>query len=134
MQEMMWVQSLGWEGAPGKEMETLQYSCLENSMDRGGWQATIHIDASAGHYFATAAAAAAAKSTTNGITRVSLIYSAWETVCVPCITPLAHPPSSNVLYFLAKSRSFISTPEVDSGHQQSSLLSLGNSDYSFAIL
>ena len=118
--EMMWVQSLGWEGAPGKE--TLQYSCLENSMDRGGWQATVHIDASVGHYFTTAAAAAA-KSTTNGITRVSLIYSVWETMCVPFITPLAPPPSSNVLYFLAKSHSFISTPEVDNGHQQSSLLS-----------
>ena len=26
----MWVQSLGWEDA-------LQYSCLENPMDRGAW-------------------------------------------------------------------------------------------------
>ena len=30
-----WVQSLGREGALEKEMATLQYSCLENSMDRG---------------------------------------------------------------------------------------------------
>ena len=36
MQEI-WVQSLGWEdGYP------LQYSCLENSMDLGAWQATVH--------------------------------------------------------------------------------------------
>ena len=28
---------------PGKENGyALQYSCLENSMDRGGWQATVH--------------------------------------------------------------------------------------------
>ena len=26
----------GWHGNP------LQYSCLENTMDRGGWWATIH--------------------------------------------------------------------------------------------
>ena len=24
---------------------SLQYSCLENSMDRGAWQATVHGDA-----------------------------------------------------------------------------------------
>ena len=34
---VIWVQSLGWEdGNP------LQYSCLENSMDRRAWQATVH--------------------------------------------------------------------------------------------
>ena len=32
--------SLGkWNGYP------LQYSCLENFMDRGDWQATVHVDA-----------------------------------------------------------------------------------------
>ena len=37
MQET-WVQSLGQEHPLEKEMETgLQYSCLENSMDRGAW-------------------------------------------------------------------------------------------------
>ena len=25
-----------------KEMNPLQYSCLENSMDRGAWRATVH--------------------------------------------------------------------------------------------
>ena len=30
-------------GSPGKgNGYSLQYSCLENSMDRGGWQATVH--------------------------------------------------------------------------------------------
>ena len=41
----MWetrVQSLVWEDPLEKEMETLQYSCLENSMDRGAWWATAH--------------------------------------------------------------------------------------------
>ena len=29
--------------SPGEENDNpLQYSCLENSMDRGGWQATVH--------------------------------------------------------------------------------------------
>ena len=27
----------------------LQYSCLENSMDRGAWQATVHRIARVGH-------------------------------------------------------------------------------------
>ena len=50
MQET-WVWSLGWEDSLEKEMGTqfpeyweweLQYSCLENPMDRGHWQATVH--------------------------------------------------------------------------------------------
>ena len=36
-----WVQFLGWEDPLEKEMATpLQYSCLENPMDRGAWLAT----------------------------------------------------------------------------------------------
>ena len=42
----MWdtrVQSLGWEDPLEKRNSTpLQYSCLENSVDRGAWQATVH--------------------------------------------------------------------------------------------
>ena len=38
-----WVRSLGWEDALEKEMgNPLQYYCLENPMDRGAWQATVH--------------------------------------------------------------------------------------------
>ena len=34
---------LGWGGSPGEgNGNPLQYSCLENSMDRGVWQATVH--------------------------------------------------------------------------------------------
>jgi len=37
------VQSLGWEDPLEEEMAThLQYSCLENPMDRGTWPATVH--------------------------------------------------------------------------------------------
>ena len=37
------VQSLGQEDSLEKGMATpLQYSCLENSMDRGAWWATVH--------------------------------------------------------------------------------------------
>ena len=33
----------GWERSPGEgKRKPLQYSCLENSMDRGAWQAAIH--------------------------------------------------------------------------------------------
>ena len=42
MQELQ-VRYLGWEETPGEEMATpLQYSCLENPMDRGAWWATVH--------------------------------------------------------------------------------------------
>ena len=42
MQEMQ-VRSLGRKGSPGEgDGNTLQYSCLENLMDRGAWWATVH--------------------------------------------------------------------------------------------
>ena len=42
MQET-WVQSLGWEDPLEKRNGyPLQCSCLENSMDRGAWWATVH--------------------------------------------------------------------------------------------
>ena len=42
MQEM-WVRLLGREDPLGEGMATpLQYSCLENPMDRGTWQVTVH--------------------------------------------------------------------------------------------
>ena len=42
MQETQ-VRSLGQEDSPeGGYGNLLQYSCLENSMDRGAWWATVH--------------------------------------------------------------------------------------------
>ena len=43
MQET-WVRFLGWEDPLEKKMAThsSQYSCLENPMDRGAWQAIVH--------------------------------------------------------------------------------------------
>ena len=42
MQETQ-VLSLGWEDPLEKGMATpLQYSCLENCMDRGAWQVTVY--------------------------------------------------------------------------------------------
>ena len=38
----MWVQSLGQEDPLEEGTVTVQDSCLENSMDRGAWQATVH--------------------------------------------------------------------------------------------
>ena len=38
-----WVQSLGQEYPPGEGNGfPLQYSCLENSVNREAWQATVH--------------------------------------------------------------------------------------------
>ena len=40
--------------SPGEENgKPLQYSCLENRMDRGAWQATVHGVARVGHDLAT---------------------------------------------------------------------------------
>ena len=37
------VQFLGWEDPLEEENGSpLQYSCLENPMDRGAWRATVH--------------------------------------------------------------------------------------------
>ena len=37
------VRSLGGEDSPGEgNGNLLQYSCLENSMDRGAWLAAVH--------------------------------------------------------------------------------------------
>ena len=42
MQEI-WVRSLAWEDSPGGgHNNQLQYSCLENPMDRGAWWVTVH--------------------------------------------------------------------------------------------
>ena len=38
-----WVRSLGQEDSPGEgNGNPLQYSCLENPMDRKDWWATVH--------------------------------------------------------------------------------------------
>ena len=46
------VQSLGWEDALEKGM-AFQYSYLENLLDRGAWQATVHGVARVGHNLVT---------------------------------------------------------------------------------
>ena len=39
----MWVRSLSQEDPPGEgNGNPLQYSCLENPMDRGAWWAAVH--------------------------------------------------------------------------------------------
>ena len=37
-----WVRSLGWEDPLEREWQLLQYSCLENPMDKGAWRAAVH--------------------------------------------------------------------------------------------
>ena len=44
----------GWERSPGEgNGNQLQYSCLENPMDTGAWQATVYGVTRVGHYLAT---------------------------------------------------------------------------------
>ena len=44
----------GWERSSGEgNGNPLQYSCLENPIDRGAWQATVHGIARVGHNLAT---------------------------------------------------------------------------------
>ena len=43
-----WVRKIPWEGNG-----PLQYSCLENPMDKGAWQATVHGIARVGHDLST---------------------------------------------------------------------------------
>ena len=39
----IWIQSLGREDSPGGgHGNPLQYSCLENLVDRGAWRAVVH--------------------------------------------------------------------------------------------
>ena len=53
MQET-WVQSLGWEDPPEKEITTpFPYFCLRNPMDKGAWRTTVHRVARVGHDWAT---------------------------------------------------------------------------------
>ena len=48
------VQFLGWEDSPGEgNGNPLQYSCLENPMDRGALQATVHEVSRVGHDLVT---------------------------------------------------------------------------------
>ena len=44
----------GLRGSPGgRHGNPLQYSCLENSRDRGAWPATVHVVAKVRHDLAT---------------------------------------------------------------------------------
>ena len=38
----IWVQSMGWEDPPWRAWQPTPFSCLENSMGRGAWWATVH--------------------------------------------------------------------------------------------
>ena len=58
--QQTWVQSLGWKDPLGKGMAThSSILCLENSMDRGAWQAIVHGVARVRHDWVTDTAARA---------------------------------------------------------------------------
>ena len=37
-----WILSMGWEDPWRRKWHLIQFSCLENPMDRGAWQPTGH--------------------------------------------------------------------------------------------
>ena len=43
-----WIRFLGWKDSLEKG-NPLQYSCLEDPMDRGAWRATVHVAEKSGH-------------------------------------------------------------------------------------
>ena len=53
----------------------LQYSCLENPMDRGAWQATVHGVARIGHDLATKPPPT---TTSEVYADTSINHSAWD--------------------------------------------------------
>ena len=61
----------------------LQYSCLENSMDRGTWQATVHGDHRVGHDWATEHVCAHARTCTHTHTHTHT-HSMHPTVLIYC--------------------------------------------------
>ena len=75
-----WLQSPGGEDSPGDgNGNPLQYSCLENSMDRGAWWTTVH-----------------------GVTKSQTRYDSANEVIMKCIVSLSLGPLS--LKFLAATR------------------------------
>ena len=49
MRKETWVLSLGREDPLEEGMNPLQYSCLENLMDRGAWQVQSMVSQTVGH-------------------------------------------------------------------------------------
>ena len=50
--DLGWIPGSGRSPGEGND-KLLQYSCLENPMDRGAWQATVHPVARVGYDLAT---------------------------------------------------------------------------------
>ena len=72
MQELQ-IRFLGWEDPLEKENSNpLQYSSLENPMDRGAWQATVHEVERVGHYLVTKQQQHSQFSSVQSISRVRL--------------------------------------------------------------
>ena len=62
-----------WGRSPGEgNGNPLQYSCLENPMDRGAWLATVHE---------------VAKSQTKLSTQHVVDWLRWERICLQCRRP-----------------------------------------------
>ena len=92
----------------------LQYSCLENPMDRGAWQASVHGVARAGHNLRTN------HHSQNCSCRHDLIWIPWEytdeTGFLPSLThspTSVHPPSSFIPIVEGQLNSFLLSRVMD---------------------
>ena len=86
-------QSLGWEDPLKKKMAApLQYSCLENSMDREAWQATVHW-VPGGHDWACLLlppSTSLPKCSTSTMDSTLTQLNSWSfplKTCFPCLPP-----------------------------------------------
>ena len=74
------VQFLGWEDLPGEENDNpLQYFCLENSMDRGAWEAKVY-GVGVGHDWAISLS----------LCHASVQFSSVAQSCPPLCDPMNH--------------------------------------------
>ena len=78
----------GSERAPGGgNCSPLQYSCLENLMDRGGWWATVHAVAKSWRQLSTHADCTLHLDFTNFPTKLVSLFQEWIqsiTLCFSC--------------------------------------------------
>ena len=75
------IPGLGRSPGEGHDLPVpLQYSCLENPMDRGAWQATVHGVASVGHDLATKPLPFAFKALSHTLSEIFSCFSKTERI------------------------------------------------------
>ena len=107
-----WVQFLGWADPLEKQMDPLQYSCLENPMDRGTWQATVHGVTGVGHNLMTRSPPRGILGFPDGSAVKNKKVKMTATQCWTLCNPLdCSPPSSSIQEILqARTLKWVTIP------------------------